>query len=64
MQAEQSEGEHAKLHATLIADIIKTLDWKEEILLRDCTIEFKADVGSPSVREYREEYSGGGFVGG
>ena len=64
VQAEHSTSEHAKVHATLLADIIKTLEWKEEILLRDCTIEFKADVGSPSVREYKEEFSGGGFVGG
>lgn len=64
MQAEQSRSEHANIHARLLDDVIKTLEWKEEILLRDCTIEFKADVGSPSVREYRDEYSGGGFVGG
>jgi len=63
-QAAQSKGEHADIHVRLLDEIIKTVDWKEEILLRDCTIEFKGEEASPSVREYREEYSGGGFIGG
>ncbi len=64
MFAEKSTEEHVNVHATLINDIIKTVDWKMEILLRECPVEWKATEATPSVQETKEQFSAGGYVGG
>ncbi len=59
----KSSDKRVAMRAAHLQDIIRTIEWKQQILLRDCSIEF-TDVVTPSVESSEEVPYAGGFVGG